>query len=91
VEGSERQVLEGIDWLAFHPDLIIIEYITWDPNGPGTDVSHEWLQILIGAGYVEVARSWLNIIFGTPHTHDRWESIKDRVPLPHSKFIRGRK
>ena len=91
VEGSERQVLEGIDWNTFRPSLIIIEYITWDPQGPGIDVSHEWIECLINAGYVEVARSWLNIIFGTPAMCSSWESMKHRVPPPHSNLLRDAK
>lgn len=91
VEGSERQVLDGIDWRTFHPSLIIIEYITWDPQGPGVDVSHEWVEYFTKAGYAEVSRSWLNIIFGTPEMCRSWESLKHEVPPPHSYFIRDRK
>lgn len=46
VEGHEREVLEGIDWVTFTPKVIVIEYRDYDPEKRGKDVSAKWVDIL---------------------------------------------
>lgn len=58
VEGWEKQVLLGIDWATFHPDVFIVEYAGQD----GRDLSGEWLPLLTANGYREVHRNRLNLI-----------------------------
>jgi hypothetical protein len=52
VEGSERAVLEGIPWDRFRPKVIVIEFIRYNPEYIGPDVSGEWEHILTAQGYV---------------------------------------
>lgn len=82
VEGAERNVLLGIDWELFRPSVLIIEYIAYDPDRPGPDVSAEWTPITKGAGYTEVCRSWLNMILVHESAMERWLAIKDHVSMP---------
>jgi FkbM family methyltransferase len=63
VEGAEKEVLRGIDWTTFHPDVFCVEYRLYDSKELGEDVAHTWEPILIQQGYQEVARTRLNIIF----------------------------
>lgn len=58
VEGHEKQVLEGIDWTTFRPDVFVVEWAGQD----GNDLSAEWLPILLSNGYQEVHRNRLNLI-----------------------------
>lgn len=85
-EGTESRVLSGIDFDVFRPDVFIVEYITFDPNGPGKDLSSEWKHILLDAGYQEITRSWINIIYGLSHIVDRWNHIKDSVNHPNATY-----
>ena len=63
VEGHEKQVLEGINWDTFHPGVIIVECMTFDESGPGTNLSAEWEPILIQNGYRRVAETAMNYIY----------------------------
>lgn len=58
VEGSEKEVIEGIPWDRFRPDVVMIEYA----DQQGQDISNSWLAILIAQGYREVMRNKLNLI-----------------------------
>lgn len=58
VEGWEKQVLLGIDWNTFHPEVFMVEWAGQD----GRDQSDEWLPILLSHGYQEVHRNHLNLI-----------------------------
>jgi FkbM family methyltransferase len=59
VEGSERAVLEGIPWdrFGFRPKVIVIEFIRYNPEYIGPDVSGEWEHILTANGYVNFGTS----------------------------------
>lgn len=63
VEGAEGEVLEGIDWATFRPEVFCIEYRDYDPVKLGEDISGEWIGLLEAQGYNEVARTQLNVIF----------------------------
>jgi len=63
VEGAEKEVLEGIDWSTFQPEVFVIEFRAYDPVKLGEDISGEWINLLTAQGYKEVARTSLNIIF----------------------------
>lgn len=58
VEGHEKQVLEGIPWDWFKPEVIICEWAAQD----GSDQSGPWLPILTGQGYKEIFRNKLNLL-----------------------------
>lgn len=58
-EGHERQVLEGVDWSTFRPEVICIEHI----SPTGTDLSVEWRSILESNGYINHWSSVLNQIW----------------------------
>lgn len=58
VEGWEKQVLLGIDWATFRPEVFVVEWAGQD----GQDLSAEWLPILMANGYQEVHRNRLNLI-----------------------------
>jgi len=51
VEGHEKEVLEGIDWETFHPEMFILEYRAYDAVDYGEDISAAWKGILKGNGY----------------------------------------
>jgi len=63
VEGAEREVLEGIDWIAFRPTVIVIEFRTYDAEKLGEDVSDKWKHILEGQGYKLNSETPLNKIY----------------------------
>lgn len=91
VEGCERQVLEGFDWQSFMPRVIIIEYIRYEPETTGEDISSEWVDLLTTNGmYRECCRSWLNIIYIRGDSWHRWLDVKDHVQLPHQSVEESR-
>lgn len=51
VEGAEYDVLSGIDWSLFEPDLVVIET---------EHVRKDWYPLLQGAGYERVFHDGLN-------------------------------
>ncbi len=51
VEGAEYDVLSGVDWTVFTPDLICIET---------EHIRQDWYPILHGAGYQQVFHDGLN-------------------------------
>ena len=84
VEGAERNVILGIDWQTFHPEVIIVEYIRYAPATVGPDISGEWAPLLLANDrYRECCRSWLNIIYLRTDLWERWEAIRDTVQMPH--------
>jgi FkbM family methyltransferase len=56
VEGSERQVLEGGDWVNCRPRILVIEatepMFALDGSGMGRPCWHEWENLVLDAGYV---------------------------------------
>lgn len=87
VEGVEEQVIRGADWTVFRPEVLIVEYIKFDPHVVGEDLSGAWKPLLEAAGYRECCRSWLNIIFLREDLWQRWENLTVELPhamLPHS-------
>jgi FkbM family methyltransferase len=57
VEGHERQVIEGADWRAFRPRVLVIE--ATEPNSPIT--THDrWEPLLLEAGYLFATFDGLN-------------------------------
>lgn len=85
-EGTEARVLAGIDFERFHPDVFMVEYIAFDPRGPGDDLSGEWRHFLLDNGYAEITRSWLNILFGIPEMVTRWGEIRNSVRNPDAVY-----
>jgi len=64
VEGWELQVLTGIDWETFHPDVFVIEYRAFaEPGLRGDDLSGNWIHLLTEHGYREIWRGEFNAIF----------------------------
>jgi len=63
VEGLERQVIEGIDFATFSPDVFIVEYLDYNPGKKAVDLSGDWAPLLVEQGYREVWRSNLNALF----------------------------
>lgn len=51
VEGSEQQVLEGIDWATFAPRVVIIEFRRYDSDKLGRDETGRWEDVLTRNGY----------------------------------------
>ncbi len=84
VEGSERQVLLGADWETFRPEVLMIEYIRYERNRVGEDISAEWAGVISPYYYRECCRSWLNIIYLRRDLWHRWEATGGHVPLPHA-------
>jgi FkbM family methyltransferase len=56
IEGSELEVLEGIDWSAFRPSVICVENL-----GTATDSRLE--DLLMSLGYINVAQAVISRIF----------------------------
>jgi len=75
VEGHEKEVIEGIDFDRFHPEMFIVEYLTYAPGGRGQDVAWQWLPVLKRAGYVVVDKSPLNMILLSEHKIGEWEKV----------------
>lgn len=63
VEGLEKEVLEGIDWTTFHPEVFIVEWFIYGATAPDDDLSGTWRGILESQGYEEMHRTVLNLIF----------------------------
>lgn len=63
VEGHEPQVLAGIPWDKFSPQVFCIEYRKYDPSVMGADLTAEWEPILLEHGYVLHATTLLNKIY----------------------------
>ena len=65
VEGFERRVLRAIDFAKFAPQVICVEYITFEPfdSTANNDHSQEWAHILTDNGYVEYTRTKQNVIY----------------------------
>lgn len=59
-EGAEQQVLEGIDWNTFRPDVFCVEFREYRTN---RDLSERFMGLLEDRGYREVDRTNFNIIF----------------------------
>ena len=92
VEGWERHALLGIDWDRFRPDVMIIEYIFYDPHAVGPDISGDWASIVTARDrYRECCRSHLNIIYLRSDLWGRWEAVRDNVPMPHQTLEETRK
>ncbi len=66
VEGHEKEVLEGIDWNTFRPEVFVLEYRTYDSKEPGPDVSRNWAGILLGNGYELKHTNGINQIWKRP-------------------------
>jgi len=85
-EGTEPQVLDGIDWDTFHPEVFIIEYRTYEgtavngePQLMGSDESEPLYERLKPHGYVEICRNDLNVIYGTQDAYKRYHG-QENVP-----------
>lgn len=63
VEGSELRILSSVNWEIFHPRVISIEHVEYDPEHPTKDTSSQWRHILEQVGYREVARTPCNLFF----------------------------
>ena len=64
VEGSEREVLAGIDWGTFRPRVIVIEYVVY-PDTLGLEHADELTAILAGQNYRLYWRGRFNLVFAT--------------------------
>ena len=85
VEGAEREAILGIDWSTFRPEVVLVEYIFYNKDTVGRDISGSWRGLLVDDGkYREACRSWLNIIYIRSDLWDRWEAVRDTVELPHA-------
>lgn len=81
VEGLEREVLEGIDFRTFHPDVFIIEYLEFTTGMKGRDLSGEWAPLLTEHGkYREVWRSNMNAIFLRNDLDIPWKKTTNEDP-----------
>ncbi len=63
VEGHEREVLSGIDWGTFRPNVYCVEYPLYHPDHQGESTEDKWAHILLDNGYREVTRTPGNIIY----------------------------
>jgi hypothetical protein len=63
VEGAEKEVLHGIDWDTFRPDVFCIEFRLYDPVKLGEDVAYTWESLLVDQGYEKVCQTEINLIF----------------------------
>ncbi len=63
VEGMEGDVLQGIDWNVFRPDVFVVEYLEYHPGGQGKDLSVAWGHYLTDNDYEEVWRTKCNVIY----------------------------
>lgn len=68
VEGAEADVLAGMDFSRFRPQIIVIEAV--EPNSH-VQTHEAWQQQLFDAGYEEALYAWPN----------RWYVAKDRPEL----------
>lgn len=64
VEGMEHHVLQGMDWVAHRPRLVIIEY-----NSEG-QVNHEAFDLLLQQGYRPILINRWNIIMSLRWSED---------------------
>ena len=51
VEGSEKQVIESLDWKTYRPILVLVEAVHPDTGLPAWD---SWESTLVDAGYLFV-------------------------------------
>lgn len=63
VEGHERQVLEGIDWDRFSPEVICVEWLIYGASAPHNDSSPNWESLLLEQGYRLHAKTDYNAIY----------------------------
>lgn len=63
VEGHEREVLQGIDWKRFHPEVFVVEYRWYCSDAIGRDISGQWAGILANNGYWHFTSTNLNQIW----------------------------
>ena len=77
VEGLESEVLEGVDWETFHPEVFCVEYLRFNPSGPKENLSVEWEHILLNYGYVRHAQTALNYIYITTAIANRLAAKKE--------------
>lgn len=63
VEGHEQAVLEGWNWLACRPAVLLIESVMYHPRGKGRPTWQKWEPILIANGYEWVTQVGVNRIY----------------------------
>lgn len=63
VEGHEREVLEGIDWVTFRPRVFCIEYIIYGVSPPNNENTERWEPLLLAQGYKLHQTTALNKIY----------------------------
>ena len=79
VEGHERDVLEGADWKAFRPRVLVIEATR--PHTPES-THQQWEQIVLEAGYLFAIFDGLNRFY--VRTEDR--ELLPRLAVPANVF-----
>jgi FkbM family methyltransferase len=60
VEGWEKDVLEGVDWNTFRPEVFCIEWK--QPHTDDMTEAEKWLPILTGHGYSLAGQTAYNLI-----------------------------
>lgn len=81
VEGTEREVLSGIDFSSFSPDLFIIEFRKYDSRKVGASIVEEWLPLLAAQGYRHIDCSQLNLLLLHERKMDLWSELKEQVQV----------
>jgi FkbM family methyltransferase len=75
VEGSEKQVIESLDWKTYRPILVLVEAVHPDTGLPAWD---SWESTLVDAGYLFVWFDGINRFYLRNESHELREHF--RVP-----------
>lgn len=62
-EGTELEVLETLDFAAYTPRIVIVEYWT-DPKPPADQAIRDWFRDRLPGRYAAVHQTAPNLIFG---------------------------
>jgi len=81
VEGHEKEVIQGIDFSSFHPDLFVVEFREHHPRKMGRSIASEWHLLLQAQGYMPIDCSQLNLLLLHESKLKLWESVKSQVQI----------
>ncbi len=87
VEGHEKEVISGIDFSTFNPDLFIIEFRKHDPRKLGVSLAQEWLPLLLQQGYTAIDCTQLNLLLLHKRKMALWENVKERVQITPDEYV----
>lgn len=87
VEGHEKEVISGIDFSTFSPDLFVIEFRRHDPKKLGLSIACEWLPMLIEQGYTAIDCTQLNLLLLHNRKMDLWKAVKEQIQITPDEYV----